>query len=203
MMSLRAFFGEEDAAAIGAKAEALAYKAVAADPEFGLAHTAVSLSLLMQRQYDEAIQAAQKGLALWPNDADGHSFYGLLLTMCDRCDEALEAVDTALRLSPHFVNGPYLNLKCFLLFVAGQYERALEAFDQNVARGGPVGPPALCWVAACHQALGQPGPARKAMAELELRFPGFQMARSNSLMLFQHEVTRDRISALYAAAGVP
>ncbi|WP_170475179.1 adenylate/guanylate cyclase domain-containing protein [Ruegeria arenilitoris] len=198
-----ALWGHSDPDALGARAEALAYKAIALDKSFGWSYTALNLALLVQRRFDEAIDSAKQGLSLLPNDADAHVIYAVTNGMRGNHDESKKAAETAFRLSPNFVNGPYLNVVCHAAFMAGQFHAALAAFERNVERGGPVGPPAYCWAAASYHATGQFEKAEVIVKTLTTGFPDFRLSGWNFLKLIEKDADRTRIEAQFKDAGVP
>ncbi|WP_171101107.1 adenylate/guanylate cyclase domain-containing protein [Ruegeria sp. HKCCD7255] len=198
-----ALWGHEDPQPIGLRAEALAYKAISLDPEFGWSQTVLSLALLAQRRFDEAQQAAEKGLLLLPGDADAHVFSAIVNGVRGNFAAAVDAAEAAFRLSPNFVNGPYLNVIAHANFMAGNHHAALAAYEQNVARGGPVGPPALCWAAACYHATGQADKASMTLQDLTAGFPQFRLSNWNFIKLIETEHTRRVIESSFRDAGLP
>ncbi|WP_461405632.1 adenylate/guanylate cyclase domain-containing protein [Falsiruegeria mediterranea] len=198
-----ALWGHSDPDVLGARAEALAYKAIAVDEGFGWSYTVLGVSLLAQRRFDEAEAAARRGVELLPNDADANVIFAVLNAMRGKFDVAIKAAETAFRLSPNFVSGPYLNVISHANFMAGNYQAALAAYERNVNRGGPVGPPAYCWAAAAYHATGQADAARQAVQELTARFPDFGQAKWNFLQLIEAEELRQRTEALFRDAGIP
>ena len=203
MASFGALWGHIDPTKLGAQAEALAYKAITVDASFGWSYTALGMALLAQRRYDEAIEAAQKGLDLLPNDADAHAFFAVINAMRGNYTAASQAADQAVRLSPNFINGPYFNLKSHSLFMAQKYQEALTWHEKNIARGGPVGPPALCWAAGSYYMLGNALAVENTVAELTVRFPDFRLKDWNLLGLIEHDATRHRIEAQFRDCGIP
>lgn len=198
-----ALWGHSDPAALGTRAEALAYKAISLDNSFGWSYAGLNLALLAQKRFDEALEAGKRGLELLPNDADTHVIYAVTLGMCGRHDQAIKAAETAFRLSPNFVNGPYLNAICHTNFMAGRFEAALEAYERNQTRGGPVGPPAFCWAAASYQATRQHEKAKRTVEALLAGFPNFRLSDWNFLSLIQGDQTRDAIERQFRNAGIP
>ncbi len=198
-----ALWGHSDPNALGARAEALAHEAISLDPSFGWSHTVLAVALLAQRRFDEAIRAGEQGLTLLPNDADAHVINGVINGMRGNDDAAIQAAETAYRLSPNFVNGPYLNVIAHANFMAGNYHAALSAHEKNVARGGPVGPPAFCWAASSYHATGQHEKAQATIDALLARFPQFTLSGWNFLKLIETEDRRTRVQSLFRNAGVP
>ena len=203
MISYGAFFGGMELTPLGKKAEVIARKAIEVDPNFGWGHMSLALSFLVQRRFDEAEEAGATALKLIPNDADCHAFFGLILAFNNRRLEALASIDRAMRLSPSFVNGPYLNLRSLIRFLIGDYAGTLSAYEENVGRGGPLGPPAYCWGAASHHVLGDRRTAERLVHELQVRFPQFRLSTFNLLKLLPTDEERERVIKLMTDAGVP
>ena len=141
-------------------------------------------------------------MALQPNDADVHAFRGLFLALSGRAELALEPIERALRLNPQFVQGPYLNFLCIINLLRGAYAGAAEAFERNVARHGPVGPPALSWVAAAYQLLGREEDARRTADRLAAQFPAYRAREANFLKLIRPPEKREELLAAMLEAGL-
>lgn len=198
-----ALWGHDQPDVLGARAEALAYKAIAVDEAFGWSYTVLSVSLMAQRRFDEAEAAAERGAQLLPNDADAQVIIAVLGAMRGKFDIAIKAAETAFRLSPNFVSGPYLNVLAHANFMAGNYQAALSAYEKNVTRGGPIGPPAYCWAAGAYHATGRTDAAKGIVTELTARFPGFGLANWNFLYMIESTKLRDDVETLFRDAGIP
>lgn len=203
MLTFGAMLGHSDAGETAARAEALARKAVERDDSFGWSYVALCLALLLQGRHEEAIAAVDEAVARQPNDADAHAYRGLILTFAGHPELGVEPVERALRLNPQFVNGPYLNLRGYIMTMAQDYDGAVWSFEQNIARHGPVGPPALAWAAAAYWGLGKPDDAARAAEQLATRFPAFRLENWNFLKLIRLPEDRRRIYDLMRAAGLP
>lgn len=203
MVGFGAVWGRDDPNLLGTEAEALAYKALSVDPNFGWTYSALAWSLLAQRRFEEALAAAKTAQDMIPNDPDGLIAKAVIAAQMGRSDISLDAAETALRLSPNFVNGPYLNVKAHGAFLAGDFRTAVDAHTLNVARGGPVGPPAYCWAIASHWQLGELEKAALALAALKDKFPQFRLAGWNLPLLIQSNDLRDRVLSQFLAAGIP
>ncbi len=198
-----ALWGHSNPNALGSRAETLAHQAISLDPTFGWSYTVLGVALLAQRRFDQALQAAQQGLQLLPNDADAHVICSVINGMRGADTAAIQAAETAFRLSPNFVNGPYLNVIAHANFMAGNYHAALAAHEKNVARGGPLGPPALCWAAASYYATGQTDKTRALIETLLTSFPNFSLSGWNFLKLVEDDNLRRRVLIKFRDAGVP
>jgi adenylate cyclase len=203
MLGFGAMWGHSDPGEIAARAVALARKAVEVDDTFGWAYATLAMALQLQGKHDAAIAAVDEAIARQPNDADAHAYRGLILALAGRPDLGIAPVERAIRLNPRFVNGPYLNLRSFVMLLAQDYDGAARSYEENVARHGPVGPPALSWAAAAYRALGRGDDAARAAAQLAGRFPAFRLTNWNFVKLLRSPEDRLRLHDLMRAAGVP
>ena len=203
MLAFGAMFGHFDVSDIATRAVALARKAVELDDSFGWSYVALCLALLLQGRHEEAIASVDEAVARQPNDADAHAYRGLILATSGRPELGVEPVEHAMRLNPQFVNGPYLNLRGIIMVMAQDYDGAARSFEENSARHGPVGPPALAWAATAYWALGKRDDAERAVEQLKTRFPGFRLESWNFLKLIRSPEDRRRIRDLMRAAGLP
>ncbi len=178
-------------------------EALAIDDRFAQAHSALGLALLAKREHDAAVGAARRAVVLAPNDADAHCFLGLTLLFAGEGEAASEAAANAHRADPQFVNGPYLNLLGAALFVAGRYGESVEAFERNVARGGPVGVPMLhFWAASC-AALGRHEEAGRIAQQILQFVPQFSIASYGMLQMYKNDADAARLVGYLRDADLP
>ena len=203
MMSFGAIFGHQQDPAIVEQALAMAQKAISVDEYFGWSYTAKAMTLLSQGHHDEAIEAALKSITLQPNDADARAYLGFILGFDGRYAENIDSINQAIKLNPQFVFGPYLNMRAMTQCFAGDYAGALESFEENRRRGGPVGPPVLALCAAAAIGLDSPEEANRYVEQLQQGFPNFDLATWNMPKLIREQATRDRVMQLIHEAGVP
>ena len=202
MTSLRALFAHGDLSDSAAEALRLAGKAIDVDDGFGWSHGALALALLVARRHGEAEAAIDQAIAHQPSDADLHAFRGFILAASGKPDAAMEPIDHSIRLNPQFVQGPYLNLRSVAQVLRRDYAGAISDFEKNVARHGPVGPPALAWAAGAYHELGREEDVRRVLGQLSNRFPMFRLSGWNLPQLLEPEATRSRLVQSMTAAGV-
>jgi adenylate cyclase len=190
---------EED----GRLALELATTAVALDDKFAQGHAALGLGYTVNRQYDEAVECAQRAVELQPGDADVHLFSTFCHLFAGHVDAAYEAINTALRLDPQYINGPYLNVLGFVCFCAGRYEESLDALKSNVDRGGPLAPPALTFRTASYSATGRMAEAKGSAQALLDYLPGYSLSRYRLLHMFKNPEDTERMIAALRKAGLP
>jgi tetratricopeptide (TPR) repeat protein len=151
----------------------------------------------------ETAAVVEKGLELLPNDPDAHIFVAVINGMRGNSKESIAAAEAAYRISPNFANGPYLNVISHANFMAGNYKASLAAHEKNVQRGGPVGPPALCWAAASYFLEGELTASEEAAKRLKSDFPDFRLTGWNFLQLVEDEDVRKRLESAFLQAGIP
>jgi tetratricopeptide (TPR) repeat protein len=148
--SFAALYGYGNERDDAATAMELAQRAVKLGQDFARSYSALGFAYLASGEHEEAIAAARRAVELQPGDADSHAFYARCLRETGLGEEACDEIQIALRLDPHVVESSYLNILGASSFVAGRYEDAVEAYERNAARGGPIATPVLItWAAAC------------------------------------------------------
>ncbi len=190
---------EEDAR----RALDLAKAAVALDEGFAQGHAALGLGHSVTGNHDEAVESTQHAVELQPGDADAYLFLAFSNLFAGRAEAAREAISAALRLDPQYVNGPYLNVLGVVCFCAGRYEEAIEAFERNLERGGPIAPPALAFRAASYYAAGYAEKARSSAQDLLSFLPTFSATSFPMFEMFKRPVDRERVIDCLRKAGLP
>lgn len=203
MLGFKSMWGHGDPFPLAREAESMARKAIDIDSNFGWSFTALSVALVVLGAHDEAIEAAQGALERLPNDSDAHAYLGYILALAGRADEGTEAVEAGIRLSPEFHMGPYLNLLALCKLLAGDPAGTISAFETNVRRQGPVGPPALAWCAAAHLRVGNPQEAHRLVERLTSAFPLFRLKDWNFPKLLRSQKDSDQLVQDMMEAGIP
>jgi TolB-like protein/tetratricopeptide (TPR) repeat protein len=148
-------------------------QSVLLDPKDALAHTALGLAFMENRDYSASLAEHQTAIELNPNSALAHWAFGYGLHRAERLQEALEQFDTALRLSPRDPGlWSYLTLKASTLYRLLRYDEAAK-FARDAARHSVAD---LIWpfahLAAALGQLGRTNEALTAVEELRRRRPG-------------------------------
>jgi TolB-like protein len=203
MLAWNAIFGHFDIGEMADRALELARTAIEADDSFGWSYVALGLALLLQGRHDDAIAAVDKAITRQPNDADAYASRGLILAFSGQPELGVQPVEQALRLNPQFVNGPYLNIRAVIMAMAGDYAGSVASFEENVARGGPIGPPVLAWAGLAYWSLARTSDAERIGALLANRFPAFRLTNWNFLKLVRSSEESVRFHDRMRSAGVP
>lgn len=153
------------------KAVKFAELAIEVDPGFGNGYAMLGLAHSLSGNADQAIRQARRAVALSPGDPLSHQWLGGTLVFSDRSEDAVEAILEAIRLDPLEPGTPYLNILGMAYFNIEQYENAIDAFEQNILRGGPDAPNMEAYRAATYAELGRESEARGVLARLNVR-PG-------------------------------
>jgi adenylate cyclase len=181
----------------------LAETAFQLDDSFAQAWSALGFAHLVNGRHGDAAASARRAVELQPGDADAHTYLAMVQFCAGEAEDAYAEISAALRLDPNYVNGPYLNVMGIICFCAGRYEEAIEVFQRNVDRGGPLGVPALTFHTAAYSAVGRVEDA-KASAETLLRFfPAFSLSRYRFLLLFKNSADVERVRNALRAVGLP
>jgi adenylate cyclase len=202
--SLAVMFGHsEQRDADACMALDLAERAVALDADFAPSHRALGMAHAAAGRFDEAIAAARRGVELQPGDAEAHAGLAHCLLWAGRGDDAREATQTAFRLDPRYVDGPYLNMLGRACLMAGRHDEAVEAFERNSDRGGPISIVNLPhWTAAC-VAAGRMDDARRLLERLRRHDPDHSLARVRKFWASANPVEVERLIELLRKAGLP
>ncbi len=87
-----------------------------------------ALRFATQGNYDQAIEALDRRLAISPDDVVTHMTRGVLLSRIEKFDDALESFNAAIKLKPEWV-GPLFS-KAMILASKAEYEDAMNTLEQ-------------------------------------------------------------------------
>ena len=186
---------------VAARANALANRAIAIDPEDPLANVAVASAALFRGEGDAAVRAGRKALSLSPDS--GYFLYTLAVVFCTvgRPGEAIPLLERAIRLDPGFSH-QYLQFLGQARFLLGNYETAALMFRERLHLY-PETDIGRAWLAATLGHLGEADEARAVWADLMAIKPDFRMAPR--LARFGYQRAQDPVLVLagLARAGLP
>jgi len=159
----------------------------------------MSFAYTAKEQYDLAITAAERALALDPNLPFGHNAMALALTASGKPAEALVAVHKAMRLDPQEqYPSSLIEGRSYLLL--GRYEEAMPPLKTHLARySNDVA--ARLYLIACYVELGRNEEARAEATEVMRINPQFSLAAEKQIAAMK-EPLRDRFFADMAKAGL-
>ena len=191
----------EDPAQSMRLAERAARHALTIDDPGANAHAHALLSRIHSQrgEFDQALMAADRAIALNPSDAFIVEARAETLLMLGRTDEAIVLAERALRLDPVGRYSPVKHHLPLAYFVAGQYARALAACDASLANYPSI-PFLHAMRAATLVRTGQLEAARQSAAEVRRLQPNFPAAQFGNR--FVVPATRERLQAALREAGL-
>ena len=190
--------GAPGAEAALAKAEALAVRALDADPTEAYAHWALGAVRLFQRRHDDAIAAYQRAVELNPNGQDLLVYYGWALTYSGEPDEGLAFMEQAIARNPYHP-GWYLWDVAWAHFVAHRYQACADTLERRTPR--TLGTHEL--LGLCYAMLGQPEAAQAELVAVRAERPDYSVERAVALEPFAHAEDLRHYAGALRAAGVP
>ena len=98
-----------------------------------LSHRVASSMALNRRQFKEAIEEAERSIALNPNDASSHYTMAEALVYGGNPHKGIEYIETAMRLDPRYQTDP-LYLLGIAHFSMRQYEKAVSLLERALKR---------------------------------------------------------------------
>jgi adenylate cyclase len=189
-----------------ARAEDLAERAVAAEPDNSAAHGAKASVFSAKRQWPQAIAEADAAIAADPNNAAAHARRGFWKMYLGRSEDGFSGLETAFRLSPRDPFVPIWQFEiCNLHNSLAQWEQAIE-WCEKARAGAPENLYMLVHLAAANAWTGHDKEAKEAVAQLQKVYPGFTVQKYAGLH-FSDDPTfnaqRARIVEGLRKAGLP
>jgi len=186
------------------RAAFLAEKAQALDDALPDVHALQGAIHMIRREFDQAIEAAEKAIALSPNHATNMAFLAMVQHYADRPEEAIRTYKAAMRLSPYYPAW-FLEDLGFSYLEAGQPAEALIAFEKFLERG-----PAAIHVAHAHigralayHALDQDDAARSEVAKAVAADARISLAAMRQIALNRDRARVERGLAILRVLGLP
>ena len=143
------------------------------DDSIGDPHSLLGLLYISNRQYDKAVEEAEKGVALSPNSSQVRRNMAAIYNYVGRSEEAITEAKQARRLSPC----PQPSILWVLgeaLLLAGQYEEAIEAYKKGL-HVDPKNRPCNFGLAMAYSLLGQEKEAKAIVEEFLMMAPIFSV----------------------------
>ncbi len=184
-----------------AEAALLADNALGLDDGLSEVHALLGAIHLMRRDYDQAVAAGEKAVALDPNGADVTALLAMTLNWSGRAEEAGALVDKAMRLSPLY-SAWYLAVQAHARRLTGRYEEAAASYRASIQRNpNHIGP--HIGLTACYAQMGRDEEARAQGAQVLRINPTFTLARYAESLTYRDEADSQRSLAALRKAGLP
>ena len=180
------------------RAKSHAHKAIAADEFNPHAHALLGRIYARLREYDRAVDALKRAIALNPSDPDNSAGLGDALLWSGDAKGAITALEFADQIDPQLSTQDLFNLGA-AYFLTDDHARAAHVFERAAARN-EANPFIHAMLAAIYQDAGRPEKARLAFAEMRRLNPLFDSEMFGSLFS-NPDHRRKIISALQKVAS--
>jgi adenylate cyclase len=133
------------------------------NPDAPLPFSVLAVLQVVDGRYDEALESAERAVALAPSDSEAHAALSLVLTFSSRHADAVAAIEKAMRLNP---NPPISNrvIAGLAFFLSDDPERAIEMLERASAEA-PNLDDVHAMLSAAYARAGRSDAARLAAAE--------------------------------------
>ena len=175
-------------------------KAVALDESNSTAHANLAFTYLYLRDFEKAMEEAEKAVSLGPNSALAYWALGSVLGYTGRTQEAIPYWQKSLRLSPIPVSSQILVFLAAAYRDLGQYEEAEIAYKKILHLYGPDSSMAHLGLAVCYAYMGREDEARAEGAKLLRIDPKFSVERF--MKNYPPGVRKDRLTEALLKAGL-
>jgi TolB-like protein/DNA-binding winged helix-turn-helix (wHTH) protein/cytochrome c-type biogenesis protein CcmH/NrfG len=173
----------DDRPAVLKRAEELAGKAIAIQPELPLAYYVRGLSYREQGDYVKALVEAETALKYDPNNANNRVLLATLLYYAGRPEVGLERIKEAMQINPHHPYNYHFHLGQ-AYFVLRQYDAAIDAFQQGLS-SNPASERLRVWLAATYAQSGNLESASWEAEQILGSNPDFSVARMEEAFPFK------------------
>ncbi len=177
-----------------------AQKSIKLDNTLDGAHLLLSVVYMMQRQFEEAIAAAEHAVSLNPNGADAYSALGGLLGVSGKWEESIAHTKKSIRLNP-FPTPPYFHWLGRAYFMTGQYDVSIATFKKAL-HVNPNYLPAHAFLAACYSSSDRQAEAESAAKEVLRINPKFTLESYAKTLPYKNKADIERYVAALRKAGL-
>ena len=182
-------------------AEKAARQAVQLDERHPYALWALALICLWGRRYDEALEAAEKGIDFNPNFAEGHTALGFILHHIGDSERALTCHARAAGLDPIFP-AMWLHFQAQAAYQLGRYSDAVGLLKRRILRS-PETDASRVLLAASYGQMGLLEEAREAWREALRVNPDYSIEQRRKVAPYKNPADFERIVEGLRKAGLP
>jgi len=179
----------------------LGKKAIALDDSNSNVHSNLAFPYMGLKEYDKAIEEAEKAISLCPNSASAYFALGSVLNSVGRYQEAVAMLQKSLRLSPVPVHSQVLSNLASSYYNLGQYEEAIATYKKVLQLYGPDHLMAHLSLAATYALLGREEESRAEGKEVMRIDPKFSLERFMKGVRWDQS-RKDRLAGALRKAGL-
>lgn len=184
-----------------AQALEMAHKALALDDTVPEAHALLGAIHLIKREYDDAVAAGKKAVALDPNGADVTGLLAMTLNWAGQPIEAIGLIKKAMGLSPLY-SAWYLSVLAHSQRLLGEYDEAIAAYQASIERS-PRNISAHIGLTVTYGELGRLDEARAAAAVISRINPKFTITKYSQALTYRNPEHAERALKALRSAGLP
>jgi adenylate cyclase len=167
----------------------------------GQAHSALSYLYLIERRFDEALEAGRQAVANRPSCAYANCFYGNVLHYCGDQDGAIHHLKLAMRVQP--LHPPfYLHMLALAYRAKGELDSAVSTAKQALE----LTPDDLAnriVLASAFVGLGRRDLAEETAAEIKRIDPSFSLAQFTNAQPYRSSTLLEKFVSDLRSAGLP
>jgi adenylate cyclase len=179
----------------------LGRKAVALDDSNSHVHSLLAFPYVYLKEFDKAIEEAERGLSLCPNSASAYFALGFVLAAVGRYQEAIPMLQKCLRLSPIPMSSNVLAALAGSHLWLGQYEEAIATYKKVLQFYGSDHLMAHLGLARAYADLNREDEARAEGAEVMRIDPKFSVERFIKSLPYDQS-RKDRVADAFRKAGL-
>lgn len=160
--------GADDLAAATENAD----RALVLAPDEAWSQSAKAWTEFASGNHDDALVQSALALELAPDDLHIVEFESLISLFSGEFDRVIRETNRILgTLNPGDTGFVFTNALGSARYHSGDYEGAIAAFEESVARGGPIGPVSMAYLMAAHHRLGQTERSRELAQQYRNSWP--------------------------------
>src|ERR1043166_1777548 len=183
------------------RASAVAERALALDGELPEAHGVLGLIRVLRGEFDGAIAAARRGVALQPNGAESMALLAFVLSWAGETAEAARTAERDIGFCP--LHSPwYLDTLGHARHLLRQFDPSIAAYRQAIAHLPDYVMPRI-GLAACYAEMGRLPEAREQAREVLRIWPDFSIERHTGMSRYRLAEHSERRLRALKAAGLP
>jgi adenylate cyclase len=178
-----------------------AQKGLAVDEDQSESHAMLGGLWVLQRRYEEGIEAGRHAIEISPNTADHYVWYAITMNFVGRADEAISAMHKAMRLCPFYPDF-YLGILAQSYRLLGRFDEAIAADKERLERN-PENAFSDIRLAAVFAELGRDDEAKFHVGEALKKNPSYSLKQLRDTDPYQDEAEMARYVDLLRLAGLP
>jgi TolB-like protein/Flp pilus assembly protein TadD len=179
----------------------VAERALALDAELPEVHGVLGLIRVLRGEFDAAIAAARRGVALQPNGAESMAILAFVLSWGGEAAEAARTAERAIGFCP--LHSPwYLDTLGHARHLLRQFEPSVAIYRQAIAHLPDYVMPRI-GLAACYAEMGRLQEAREQAREVLRIWPDFSIEKHTGMSRYRLAEHSERRLRALKAAGLP